>query len=140
MDKVQKNYERWLASDKVSPKDKDVLKAMDAKERDDAFFQDIEFGTAGMRGVLGPGTNRMNEHTVRKATVAFALYLLEKFPDARGRGVAISHDNRHLSREFTLESASILNDMGINAFIFTMATRCTTRRDASSSRARSSVF
>ena len=118
MDKVQKNYERWLASDKVSPKDKDVLKAMDAKERDDAFFQDIEFGTAGMRGVLGPGTNRMNEHTVRKATVAFALYLLEKFPDARGRGVAISHDNRHLSREFTLESASILNDMGINAFIF----------------------
>ncbi len=118
MDKVQKNYERWLASDKVSAKDKDVLRAMDAKERDDAFFQDIEFGTAGMRGVLGPGTNRMNEHTVRKATVAFALYLLEKFPDARERGVAISHDNRHLSREFTLESASILNDMGINAFIF----------------------
>ena len=118
MNRVEENYKRWLSSTKVSDEEKETLKNMSIKERDDAFFQDIEFGTAGMRGVLGPGTNRMNMHTVRKATIAFALYLLEKYPDARVRGVAISHDNRYLSREFTLESAQILNEMGINAYIF----------------------
>ena len=115
---VMSNYERWLASPKVSAEDKAVLAAMDQKTRDDAFFQDIEFGTAGMRGVLGPGTNRMNRFTVQKAAIAFALYLLEKFPDAAERGVVISHDNRHFSREFTLESADIFNAMGLKAYIF----------------------
>jgi phosphoglucomutase len=115
---VEKNYERWLASPKVAAEDKVLLKAMDQKTRDDAFFQDIEFGTAGMRGILGPGTNRMNAFTVKKAAIAFALYLLEKFPDAKERGVVISHDNRHFSREFTLESADIFNAMGLKAYIF----------------------
>lgn len=118
MNQVESSFQRWLNSPKVSEEDKKTLNAMSLKERDDAFFQDIEFGTAGMRGVIGPGTNRMNEHTVKKATIAFALYLLEKYPNARQAGVAISHDNRHLSREFTLESAEILNQMGINAYIF----------------------
>jgi phosphoglucomutase len=71
-----------------------------------------------MRGVLGPGTNRINSWTIQKATVAFGQYLLEKFPEAKTMGVAISHDNRHQSREFTLESARILNEMGIKAYIF----------------------
>jgi phosphoglucomutase len=115
---VEMNYARWLASAKVSSEDKALLKAMDQKTKDDAFFQDIEFGTAGMRGVLGPGTNRMNTFTVKKATIAFGMFLLEKFPDAKTRGVVISHDNRHFSRQFTLESARILNEMGIKAYIF----------------------
>lgn len=115
---VENNYRRWLESPKVSEKDKLILSKMSQEAKDDAFFQDIEFGTAGMRGVLGPGTNRMNEFTVKKATIAYANYLLEKYQNAKVAGVAISHDNRHLSREFTLESARILNEMGINTYIF----------------------
>jgi len=71
-----------------------------------------------MRGILGPGTNRLNEFTVRKATVAFAKYLLEKYPNAKEAGVVISHDNRHMSREFTLLTAETLNDFGIKSYIF----------------------
>ena len=78
---TQENYNRWLNSPRVSEKDKETLRSMSQKDIDDAFFKDVEFGTAGMRGVLGPGTNRMNDFTVRKATVAFAYYLLELFPN-----------------------------------------------------------
>ena len=112
------NYNRWLNSSRVDDATKAALKAMDQKEIDDAFFKDVEFGTAGMRGVLGPGTNRLNDFTVRKATVAFGKYLLEVFPNAKKEGVVISHDNRHMSREFTLLSAQVLNDLGIKTYIF----------------------
>ena len=115
---VNENYERWVNSPKVSKEDKETLRKMSQKDKDDAFFQDIEFGTAGMRGVIGPGTNRMNEFTVKKATIAFGMFLLEKFPDAKTKGVAISHDNRFFSRQFTLESARLLNELGIKAYIF----------------------
>ena len=115
---TQENYKRWLESKRVSEETKAELKAMDQAAIDDAFFKDVEFGTAGMRGVLGPGTNRMNDFTVKKATVAFGYYLLELFPNAKKDGVVISHDNRHMSREFTLLSAKTLNDLGIKAYIF----------------------
>ncbi len=115
---VNENYERWVNSPKVSKEDKETIRKMSQKDKDDAFFQDIEFGTAGMRGVIGPGTNRMNEFTVKKATIAFGMFLLEKFPDAKTKGVAISHDNRFFSRQFTLESARLLNELGIKAYIF----------------------
>ena len=115
---TEQNYQRWLNSPKVDEKTKEQLRKMDQGQIDDAFFKDVEFGTAGMRGVLGPGTNRLNEFTVRKATVAFAKYLLELFPKAKEMGVAISHDNRHQSREFTLLSAKVLNEFGIKAYIF----------------------
>ncbi len=115
---IEKNYQRWLTSSGVSKEDKEILKKMSSEEKADAFFKDVEFGTAGMRGILGPGTNRMNIFTVRKATVAFAQYLLEKFPDAKKRGVVISHDNRHMSREFTLLIADTFNRFGINTYIF----------------------
>ncbi|MFA7032990.1 MAG: phospho-sugar mutase [Bacilli bacterium] len=115
---VNEKYERWLASPLVSEKDKDILTHMSKEDKDDAFFKDVEFGTAGMRGILGPGTNRLNDFTIRRATVGFALYLLEKFPRAKQEGVVISHDNRHQSRAFTLLSAQVLNDFGINTYIF----------------------
>ena len=115
---TQENYNRWLNSNKIDANVKAQLKAMSNEEIDDAFFKDVEFGTAGMRGVLGPGTNRLNDFTVKKATVAFGKYLLEKFPNAKKEGVIISHDNRHMSREFTLLSAKVLNDLGINTYIF----------------------
>ncbi|MCI1245043.1 MAG: phospho-sugar mutase [Bacilli bacterium] len=117
-DVVEANYERWLASEEVDAADKDALRKMGKEERDDAFFRDIEFGTAGMRGIIGPGTNRMNSFTVKKATIAFGEYLLKKYPDAASRGVVISHDNRHFSREFTLECARLLNEEGLKAYIF----------------------
>ena len=115
---TKENYLRWLNSNRVSEQDKEILRNMNQEQFDDAFFKDVEFGTAGMRGVLGPGTNRMNDFTVRKATVAFAKYLLELFPKAKEEGVVISHDNRHMSREFTLLSAETLNDFGIKTYIF----------------------
>ncbi|MBR0440234.1 MAG: phospho-sugar mutase [Bacilli bacterium] len=118
MSLTEQNYQRWLNSPLVSEETKKELKSMNQNQIDDAFFKDVEFGTAGMRGVLGPGTNRLNEFTVRKATVGFAKYLLELFPNAKEMGVAISHDNRHLSREFTLLSAQVLNEFGIKAYIF----------------------
>ena len=113
---THKNFERWMNSPNVSDEDKNILKSMSDAEVDDAFFQDIAFGTAGMRGILGPGTNRMNLFTVRKATVGFGKYLLKKYTGKVS--CAISHDNRFMSREFTLESARILNEMGIDTYIF----------------------
>ena len=115
---TEQNYQRWLDSQKVDEVTKEQLRKMDQNQIDDAFFKDVEFGTAGMRGVLGPGTNRLNDFTVRKATVAFAKYLLEKYENAKDMGVVISHDNRHQSREFTLLSAHVLNEFGIKAYIF----------------------
>ncbi|MDD3069328.1 MAG: phospho-sugar mutase [Bacilli bacterium] len=116
--RINENYQRWLNSPIVSDDMKVALRKMTKEEIDDAFFKDVEFGTAGMRGILGPGTNRLNIFTVRRATVGFALYLLEKFPEAKTQGVVISHDNRHQSRSFTLLSAQVLNDFGINTYIF----------------------
>ncbi len=116
---IEKEYQRWLASDAVSEKDKEILRNMSEKEKADAFFKDIEFGTGGMRGILGPGTNRMNEFAVRKATVSFGRMLLDQYgEEGKKRGVVISHDNRHQSREFTLQSADILNQMGFKTYIF----------------------
>ena len=115
---AERNFERWLNSSRLSDEEKQELLKMSDQEKDDAFFQNIEFGTAGMRGILGLGTNRMNVYTVKKATIAFALYLLEKFPNAKEAGVVISHDNRHMSREFTLLSSKILNEMGLETYIF----------------------
>lgn len=116
--KTIENYNRWLNSDKVSKEDKEVLKNMDDETKDAAFFKDIEFGTGGLRGILGPGTNRMNYFTVKRVTIALGIYLKEFHQHAREKGVAISHDNRHFSREFALECSDILNQMGIKTYLF----------------------
>ena len=115
---TSENINRWLESPLVDEETKKQIKHLNKEMLDDAFFKDVEFGTAGMRGVLGPGTNRLNYFTVRKATVGFAQYLLEKYPNAKKMGVVISHDNRHFSREFTLLSSNILNAFGIKTYIF----------------------
>lgn len=115
---AQTNYARWLASTKVDTTLKEAMKKMSPQEIDEAFFKNIEFGTAGMRGILGPGTNRMNRFTVQKAAIGFALYLLEVFKNARESGVVISHDNRHMSREFTMQIAEILSKKGLKTYIF----------------------
>ncbi|HBM70952.1 MAG TPA: phosphoglucomutase, partial [Firmicutes bacterium] len=112
------NYNRWLNSSKVSKEDKLILLSMSKEEKADAFYKDAEFGTGGMRGILGPGTNRLNEHTITRVAIAFGLFVKKTYENAENRGVAISHDNRHHSRDFTLLSARILNQMGINTYIF----------------------
>lgn len=108
----------WLNSDKVSLEDKQLIRSLSQDQLNDAFYKDVEFGTAGMRGILGPGTNRLNEFTVKRAAVGFALYVLEKFENAKTMGIVISHDNRLMSREFTILSADIFNALGIKAYIF----------------------
>lgn len=115
---IEKNFQRWLNSPVVSESTKAALRAMSEEEKGDAFFKDAEFGTGGMRAVLGPGTNRMNEFTVGRVAISLGEFVLEKYPDAKERGIVISHDNRHMSREFTLLSAQIFNQMGIKAYIF----------------------
>ena len=119
MDRIETNYLKWLNSNNVSSEDKGLLKNMTSEQKADAFYKDIEFGTAGMRGILGPGTNRMNDQIVKKATVGFAMYVNEVFKDCdKPLKVAIAHDNRHKSRDFCLLTASVLNDFGIDAYIF----------------------
>ena len=112
------NFNRWMNSPVVSVEDKEILNEMDDKTKDEAFFKNIEFGTAGIRGIIGPGTNRMNSFTVRKTTIGLGIYLHQFHQHADSKGVAISHDNRHMSREFALEASKILNQMGIKTYIF----------------------
>ena len=115
---TQQNFSRWLESPKVSPAMKDEMIKMSPQEVDESFFKNIEFGTAGMRGILGPGTNRMNFFTIQRAAVGFALYLFETFPKAKELGVVVSHDNRRMSREFTMQIADIFSKMGLKSYIF----------------------
>lgn len=115
---VEQRYQKWL-NNKSLPEDlKKQLESMDQDQVYDAFYTDLEFGTAGLRGILGPGSNRLNVYVIRKATVGFAKYLIRNFKDAKERGVVISHDNRLYSREFTLECAKVFSSYGIKSFIF----------------------
>ena len=111
------NYERWFNCETLDPSLKAELIAMNEKEKEDAFYTDLEFGTAGMRGILGAGTNRMNIYTIRKANVGFAKYILG-LENGKERGVAIGYDNRHMSYRFAVESAKVLATFGIKSYIF----------------------
>jgi phosphoglucomutase len=115
---TQQNFSRWLESPKVSPAMKEEMRKMSPQEVDESFFKNIEFGTAGMRGIIGPGTNRMNFFTIQRAAVGFALYLFETFPKAKELGVVVSHDNRRMSREFTMQITDIFSKMGLKSYIF----------------------
>ena len=85
-------YQRWVNCENLDPSLKAELASMNEKEKEDAFYMNLEFGTAGMRGILGAGTNRMNIYTIRKANVGFAKYVLG-LPEGKERGVAIGYDN-----------------------------------------------
>ncbi len=114
-------YDLWLHSEATDESTRAELAAIadDDAEIADRFYTDMAFGTAGMRGVLGAGTNRMNRYTVRKATEGYAQYLTKYVgAKAAARGVVIAHDNRRMSREFCMETAGVLAAHGIKAFIF----------------------
>jgi len=112
----KEKYEQWLNYEGLEPSLKSEMKEMDEATKEDAFYKNIEFGTAGMRGLLGAGINRMNVYTVRKANVGFAKWILEQ-PNGAERGVAISYDNRHMSYVFANESAKVLAKYGIKTYI-----------------------
>ena len=110
-------YEKWLNKEGLDEPLKASLKEMDEKDKEDAFYMNLEFGTAGMRGILGAGTNRMNIYTIRKANVGFAKYVLT-LENGKERGVAIGYDNRHMSYKFAIESAKVLATYGIKSYVF----------------------
>ncbi len=111
-------YQEWISNPYFDEGTKAELKAIadDEKEMEDRFYTELEFGTAGLRGVIGAGTNRMNIYTVRKATQGLANYI--KKVQGEARGVAIAFDSRHMSPEFADEAALCLAANGIQAYVF----------------------
>ena len=111
-------YKKWCESPEFDEETKKELLAIkdDEKEIEDRFYQELEFGTAGLRGVIGAGTNRMNKYTVGKATQGLANYILEQ--GTKEKGVAISYDSRRMSKEFSEQTALILNGNGIKTYLF----------------------
>ena len=114
-------YNQWLESDYFDADTKKELENIkgNEKEIEDRFYTDLEFGTAGLRGIIAAGTNRINIYTVRRATFGLANYIIKNTTEEeKARGVVIAHDNRHMSREFCLEAANTLAACGIKAYIF----------------------
>ncbi|MEZ3436398.1 MAG: phospho-sugar mutase [Lachnospiraceae bacterium] len=114
----RENYEEWLNNPYFDEATRQELKSVsdDEQEIKERFYKDLEFGTAGLRGVIGAGTNRMNIYTVRKATQGLANYIIKK--GAESQGVAIAYDSRHMSPEFADEAALCLGANGIKAYVF----------------------
>lgn len=110
--------ELWKNNKNLESNLRKELEAMNDAQLQEAFTNDLEFGTGGLRGILGAGTNRMNIYIVAKATLGFGRYLLKQSPVACAKGVAISHDNRHQSKEFARISAEVLSSLGFRVFLF----------------------
>ena len=111
-------YKKWCEDPAFDEETKIELSAIKDNEEEikDRFYKELEFGTAGLRGVIGMGTNRMNKYTVGKATQGLANYILEQ--GTQDKGVAISYDSRRMSDEFSLQTALILNANGIKTYLF----------------------
>ena len=118
MQEYLKRYEEWLNNPAIHEEDKQELRAIqnNEKEIEDRFYKDLEFGTAGLRGVIGMGTNRMNKYTVTKATQGLANYIIKK--QGQNRGVAIAYDSRRMSPEFSELTALCFNANGIKTYRF----------------------
>ena len=115
---MQNKIEHWKNHPNLDPKLREEIGHLTEAELKDAFYTNLEFGTAGMRGLLGVGCNRLNVHTIRKANVAFARYL-SQYPNSFKTGVAIAYDNRYMSKEFAQESANVLASFNIPSYVFT---------------------
>lgn len=114
----KEQYQFWLEDDYFDAKTKEELKAIanDEKEIEDRFYRELEFGTGGLRGVIGAGTNRMNLYTVRKATQGLANYILKM--GTQDKGISIAYDSRFMSPEFADEAALCMAANGIKAYVF----------------------
>lgn len=113
-------YQQWLNEENIPENLKNELKDLntDPEKCEDAFYAPLEFGTAGMRGILGAGINRMNIFTVRQATEGLARFMDTQDPETKRRGVAIAYDSRHMSPEFAMEAAKTLAKHDIPSFVF----------------------
>ncbi len=113
-------YQEWIDNPFFDEETRKELIAIkdDEKEIESRFYKDLEFGTAGLRGVIGAGTNRMNKYTVRKATQGLAISILKTGRDFADKGVVIAYDSRHMSKEFAFEAALTLIANGIKAYVF----------------------
>lgn len=114
----QENYQKWLDFAELPDYLRQDLENMDEKTKEDAFYTNLEFGTAGMRGLIGAGTNRINIYVVRQATEGLARLIESKGGNEKERGVAIAYDSRHFSPEFAFESAAVLAKYGIKSYVF----------------------
>ena len=114
----QENYQKWVDFAELPDYLRQDLENMDEKTKEDAFYTNLEFGTAGMRGLIGAGTNRINIYVVRQATEGLARLIESKGGNEKERGVAIAYDSRHFSREFAFESAAVLAKHGIKSYVF----------------------
>jgi phosphoglucomutase len=114
---MKKEVQKWLDYKALDQGLKDILNKMDDTELHDAFYKNLEFGTGGMRGIIGPGTNRMNIYTIRKANVGFGEYLKNQYQN-QDISVVIAHDNRHKSVDFAKASAEVLGALGIKTYLF----------------------
>jgi len=114
----QENYQKWVDFAELPDYLRKDLENMDEKTKEDAFYTNLEFGTAGMRGLIGAGTNRINIYVVRQATEGLARLIESKGGNEKERGVAIAYDSRHFSPEFAFESAAVLAKHGIKSYVF----------------------
>lgn len=114
----KQTYQTWLNHPSIEEEEKNLLKSMDEQTIKESFYDNLSFGTAGMRGILGIGTNRLNIYTIRKATLGYANYLLKHLKNNEKKGVVIGHDNRYNSRKFCLDCAALLSSKGIKVYIF----------------------
>ncbi|MFD1472898.1 phospho-sugar mutase [Companilactobacillus mishanensis] len=116
----QENMKRWLDYSELDPELKSKLNDLknNSEEAEEAFYSPMEFGTAGMRGVIGPGINRMNIYTVRQAAEGLALFMDTLDDKTKSRGVAISFDSRYHSQDFAIESAKVLGAHNIKSYVF----------------------
>ncbi|HEX0028100.1 phospho-sugar mutase [Streptococcus pyogenes] len=112
------NFQKWLDFEHLPDYLRQELLSMDEKTKEDAFYTNLEFGTAGMRGYISAGTNRINIYVVRQATEGLAKLIETKGEEAKKRGVAIAYDSRHFSPEFAFESAQVLAQHGIKSYVF----------------------
>ena len=111
-------YNKWNEAEGLDVELQQELLTLSESEKEDAFYCNLEFGTAGMRGIIGVGTNRMNVYTIRKANTGFAKYISQNGEDACKRGIVIAYDSRHKSPEFAQESAKVMASYGIKTYLF----------------------
>ena len=114
----QENFQKWADFADLPDYLRRDLESIDEKTKEDAFYTNLEFGTAGMRGLIGAGTNRINIYVVRQATEGLARLIESKGGNEKERGVAIAYDSRHFSPEFAFESAAVLAKHGIKSYVF----------------------
>ena len=114
----QENFQKWADFADLPDYLRRDLESMDEKTKEDAFYTNLEFGTAGMRGLIGAGTNRINIYVVRQATEGLARLIESKGGNEKERGVAIAYDSRHFSPEFAFESAAVLAKHEIKSYVF----------------------